>query len=529
MTEISLPINLFDASGFLWDIQGDGSISNGTIDAYDGGLILNGFPFLGTAQTEDNDREVAIGPVTVGGVELKRKIYVPEDQSWARFLEIVTNTSSSTVNYTVNLNANLGSDGATVLVGTSSGDNVFNTDDNWVVTDDFDGGGDPTLVHVIAGEEGIQPNAASLSFDNLNFQYNLTLAPGETQIIMHFAAQNPDQATALAKAPQLDELGLDALEGLSEEELQQIVNFAITPPPEVIGTEDSDVLSGTNGRDIISGLGGSDILQGLAGNDQINGGSGDDLINGGDGNDTVEAGTGDDLIFGEAGNDTLAGNEGQDDIFGGEGNDQINGGADSDRLLGEAGDDTITGEDGNDIIDGGEGNDSLEGGDDSDRLFGGNGNDGLTGGAGADILTGGFGDDTLNGGDGEDRLTGVDPNEVGSGVGFGAGEVDTFTGGSGRDTFVLGDSTRVYYEDSSPLTTGEFDYALISDFSASEDVIQLRGSADVYLLDFFTSTTGSIDAALIYDPGATARGEMIGILQNVSADLTFASSAFTFI
>jgi Ca2+-binding RTX toxin-like protein len=506
MTEISLPINLFDASGFLWDIQGDGSISNGTIDAYDGGLILNGFPFLGTAQTEDNDREVAIGPVTVGGVELKRKIYVPEDQSWARFLEIVTNTSSSTVNYTVNLNANLGSDGATVLVGTSSGDNVFNTDDNWVVTDDFDGGGDPTLVHVIAGEEGIQPNAASLSFDNLNFQYNLTLAPGETQIIMHFAAQNPDQATALAKAPQLDELGLDALEGLSEEELQQIVNFAITPPPEVIGTEDGDVLSGTNGRDIISGLGGADILQGLAGNDQINGGSGDDLINGGDGNDTVEAGTGDDLIFGEAGNDTLAGNEGQDDIFGGEGNDQINGGADSDRLLGEAGDDTLTGEGGNDTLDGGIGNDTLDGGNENDRLFGGSGND------------------TLTGGDGEDRLIGVD-----SGVGFGAGEVDTFTGSTGRDTFVLGDSTRVYYEDGNPLTTGEFDYALISDFNATEDVIQLRGSADVYLLDLFTTTTGTIEAALIYDPGVTARGEVVGILQNVSADLNLSSGAFTFV
>ncbi|MCA1995102.1 MAG: hypothetical protein LDL41_24095, partial [Coleofasciculus sp. S288] len=322
MTEIFLPTNLFDASGFLWDIQGNGNINDGTNDAYDGGLILNGFPFFETAQTEDNEREIVIGSANIDGIELTRKIYVPEDQSWARFLEIVTNTSSSTVNYTVDLYTNLGSDDSTVLVETSSGDTVFDTEDNWLVTDDFDGGGDPTMLHVIAGEDGIRPNAASLSFDNLNYQYNLTLAPGETQIVMHFAAQNPDQATALAKAPQLDDLELDALEGMSEEELQQVVNFATTPQPDLIGTEDDDILTGTNRGDRIYGLGGDDVLQGLGGNDQIFGDSGDD---------TVEGGTGDDNISGNAGDDSLAGNQGQDDILGGEGNDSINGGSNSDR------------------------------------------------------------------------------------------------------------------------------------------------------------------------------------------------------
>ncbi len=228
MTEVSLPINLFDSSGFLWDIQGDGNINNGTDDAYDGGLRLSDFPFFDNAQTEDNEREVAIGLASVNDVEVTRKVYVPEDQSWARFLEIVTNPSSSTVNYTVNLDTNLGSNGSTVLVDTSSGDTVFNTDDNWLVTDDFDGGGDPTMLHIIAGEEGIRPDAASLNFDDINFAYNLTLAPGETQIVMHFAAQNPDQATALLKAPELAALELDALSGMSEEEVQQVVNFFFT-------------------------------------------------------------------------------------------------------------------------------------------------------------------------------------------------------------------------------------------------------------------------------------------------------------
>jgi Ca2+-binding RTX toxin-like protein len=593
---ISLPINLFDASGFLWDIQGNGNINNGTIDAYDGGLILSGFPNFTTAQTEDNDREVVIGPATVNGVEVTRKIYVPADQSFARFLEIVTNTSSSTVNFTVNLNTNLGSDSQTTLVETSSGDNIFTPEDDWLVTDDFNGGGDPTLLHVLAGEDAIQPNAVSLSGDSLNYQYNLTLQPGETQIVMHFAAQNPDQATALAKAPALTALELDALAGISEEERQQVVNFSISPPVELIGTPDDDYLIGTNGVDIISGLDGDDVLSGLAGRDQIFGGNGDDFITAGNGNDTAEGGDGNDQISGEAGNDTITGGQGIDVIFGGEGNDSISGGSEDDRIFGEAGDDLINGDDGNDLIDGdtgndtltggqgidvifggegndsisggseddritgdlgddlingddgndlidgGEGNDSLSGGSGKDRIFGktgndqingddgndlidgGEGNDSLSGGSGEDRIFGGLGFDSLNGGDGNDQLVGVDRQS-----GFGTSEIDTLTGALGSDTFVLGDASRVYYDDGNPLTTGESDYALITDFNSSEDFLQLQGSAELYSLDFFTSSSGRIDAALIYDPGVLARGEVIAILEGVSPDLSVTAPSFTFV
>jgi Ca2+-binding RTX toxin-like protein len=341
MTDISLPIELFDSSGFRWDIQGNGSISDGSNDAYDGGLNLRDFPFLQTGQTEDSDREVILGPTTIGNVEVSRKIYVPEDQSWARFLEIITNTSSSTVNYTVNLDTNLGSDSETVVVNTSSGDNLFNTDDTWLVTDDVDAGSDPTLLHIIAGGGGIFPNTASQNSDNINFSYNLTLAPGETQIIMHFAAQSSDQATALARATDLEALGLDALSGMSQQEVQQVVNFSIGPSPEIIGTQGNDVLTGTNRGELISGLSGNDLIQGLGGNDTILGGSGNDRIASGRGNDSVEGGGGNDRIFGNGGNDTIRGNNGRDDILAGEGNDLINGGSNSDRILGEYGDDTL--------------------------------------------------------------------------------------------------------------------------------------------------------------------------------------------
>jgi hypothetical protein len=228
---ISLPVALYDGGGYQWDIQSDGNINNGTSDAYDGGLYLTGFPGFSSGVSEDNGREIVIGSATIGDVQVTRKIYVPTDQVWARYLEIVTNSTDSTINYTVNINTNLGSDGGTYLIRTSDGNTSFDPDDYWIVTDDYGNGeGDPTMLHVLPGD--VRPtyvySNASVSggSDALSYGYDLTLAPGETQIVMHFAAQNQDQATALTKGSQLAALGLDALAGISEEELSQVVNFS---------------------------------------------------------------------------------------------------------------------------------------------------------------------------------------------------------------------------------------------------------------------------------------------------------------
>jgi beta propeller repeat protein len=301
------------------------------------------------------------------------------------------------------------------------------------------------------------------------------------------------------------------------------------PPNEIIGTEGNDDITGTNRRDRISGLGGNDVIQALAGKDQILGGNGNDLIAAGHGNDTVEGGAGNDQISGNDDDDLLKGEAGRDNILGGDGNDTLNGGIDKDRLLGQAGEDNLVGEKGNDTLDGGEGNDALNGGADQDSIFGSRGNDSLVGETGADSLTGGLGNDSLDGGAGNDRLVGVDPVVAGSGGGFGAGEVDVLTGLSGSDTFVMGDKNRVYYSDGDSITTGESDYALITDFNASQDFIQLHGAIEQYSLDFYTVNGGRVDAALIFDPGNSARGELIGILQNVSSDLSLTNSAFAFV
>jgi ELWxxDGT repeat protein len=257
-------INLTDGAGFLWDITSSGAIQNGTSDAFDLGLRLAGnltFPFSGLQRlTEDGGREIVIGTAVFGDVQIIRKIYVPADQSYARFLEVVTNNGSASLTQRVPVFTDLGSDGGTVVVGTSSGDQLFSTADRWIVTDDVENAGDPVVTHVIAGAgAAVAPADVSVSTagGTLSYAYDLNLAPGETQVLMHFAAQNTARSTATAQAPLLEGLPSHALRGMSTAEIQAVVNFNTqglynaTPPQGVDADGHPVVYSAVSNQDSV--------------------------------------------------------------------------------------------------------------------------------------------------------------------------------------------------------------------------------------------------------------------------------------
>lgn len=144
--------------------------------------------------------------------------------------------------------------------------------------------------------------------------------------------------------------------------------------------------------------------------------------------------------------------------------------------------------------------------------FGGNAsspfnNDTLQGAAGNDNLFGGTGNDFLYGGTGNDMLTGSSATLV--------GEIDTLTGGAGKDTFNLGNGTQVFYDDGNPATGGKSDYALITDFNISADVIQLNATKNDYVLA--PSPKGLPDGTAIYrDKPGSEPNELIGIVKGRS-------------
>ena len=130
---------------------------------------------------------------------------------------------------------------------------------------------------------------------------------------------------------------------------------------------------------------------------------------------------------------------------------------------------------------------------------------------------------TLSATEGDDTLIGVNPNASNPGQ----GEIDTFTGLGGADTFVLGDTIQTYYDDGLINTAGVDDYALISDFNIEQqDVIQLSGTSTDYLLG--TSPNGLANGQGIFRQVSGQENELIGIVEGVTG-LTLNSPSFQFV
>jgi Ca2+-binding RTX toxin-like protein len=126
------------------------------------------------------------------------------------------------------------------------------------------------------------------------------------------------------------------------------------------------------------------------------------------------------------------------------------------------------------------------------------------------LLVGAAGNDSIFGGSGNDQLLGASDGLTNGGV----GEIDTLTGGSGADVFVLGTDTGVLYNDGNALNAGTADYALVTDYNVSQDFLQLKGSAS----DYFASATllgGVSGTGIFLETGST--DELIAIIQSGSA------------
>ncbi|MEM9154616.1 MAG: M10 family metallopeptidase [Cyanobacteria bacterium P01_F01_bin.33] len=174
---------------------------------------------------------------------------------------------------------------------------------------------------------------------------------------------------------------------------------------------------------------------------------------GGDGNNAL-------IVTDFSGKTTLEGHDGSDDLRGGMNDDVLEGGSGNDSLRGYFEDDTLQGGIGDDYLNGEIGNDELLGGD------------------GRDTLIGGIGNDVMVGGDGNDILTGVQVF-TGDHIFNGIDSQDVMTGGAGADRFDLGGPVNmtgdkaVFYVDTDATTSGDHDYALITDFDPLEDTLRL--------------------------------------------------------
>ncbi len=180
---------------------------------------------------------------------------------------------------------------------------------------------------------------------------------------------------------------------------------------------------------------------------------------------------------------------------------------------GEAFGDFLFGDSQVDIIDGLGGNDYLAGAGGNDLLFGWTGNDTIEGGTGSDLIMGEAGDDRLIGS--EFRGNYYDYPELinnpqafaNEPVGTDGGAIDTLLGGSGADTFVLGDYFSSHYRGSG--------YAVIKDFNPQEgDKLEVFGNVNEYAI-----STGEISGDGTQDLLIEYQGNLIGVLEDYTGTL----------
>jgi uncharacterized repeat protein (TIGR01451 family) len=184
-------------------------------------------------------RQLVFPAKTIGALSVQRKVFVPTNDTFIRWMNFFTNTSGAPVTFTMTTANNLGSDDFTTITGSSSGDNAAQVADTWVTT--FQSfakndptplkSGDPRIGHVLQGSGAPTP-VSNIFFADGNDQpywtYSITLAPGQTKAILNFATGQGTKAAAAAKAAALALLPANATQCLSTTELGQITNFAVS-------------------------------------------------------------------------------------------------------------------------------------------------------------------------------------------------------------------------------------------------------------------------------------------------------------
>ena len=208
------------------------------------------------------------------------------------------------------------------------------------------------------------------------------------------------------------------------------------------------------------------------------------------------------MLYGDETSNTLRGKQGDDRLYGRGGNDILLGDSGDDSLYGENGDDTLNGDEGNDYLNGGLGDDVLAGGDGDDTLIG------ASRSSLAWVLTPTFNSDSARLLGGLDRIP--DRNWL-----IDNKQVDSLTGGAGADAFVLSDWTSDWgsglFARNNYTSAGNEDYALITDFNPTEDLIRLSGKADDYILD---SAPADLPGGTAIYFGSNSSKDLVAILED---------------
>lgn len=212
-----------DAAGYTLGCRADvtgAMLSNSSLFLLDGSTSL--FPCLTAVQNDVAGRQLIYGPVGFGDVQISRKVFVPSAENFVRHLEVIENRGIEAVTLRAGSEVHLGSYDARYLEPPSANGNTY-------VVFSF---GSSLAAVVMAGPGAGLPMSTVFYSDSYigQFDWSLTLQPGERVALVHFALEGTDGdlSAIRSRAEALVNLSNPyALYGLSEEEKAAIVNFEV--------------------------------------------------------------------------------------------------------------------------------------------------------------------------------------------------------------------------------------------------------------------------------------------------------------
>lgn len=238
--------SFMDPAGFLWDYDdNNGEVDDGTNDAFDGygEMLVDGSTYYPddnhTCGPEDGGREFAFGPADMSGLTVTRKLYVSgSGTAFARWLDTVSNETSSPITVELGFEGNLGSDGDEIVLGTSDGDTDVEDTDAWAASDQDDGGGaddpeeDPSLGHLMDSargpvadrHDGWDERPDGDGYVEVRYD-NVTVEPGQTLTYMHVALQRATRDEARDDSVALGEAPPEAFAAMTLDELDRVQNW----------------------------------------------------------------------------------------------------------------------------------------------------------------------------------------------------------------------------------------------------------------------------------------------------------------
>ena len=180
-----------DSGGGRWDIQHYGSVYRGKSYCYSGGMYLQvgGTKFQTSNYTgwTNKEGELELGPWRHGNLTVYRRIKAFKKHPVARWLDILENTTGSSVTVQVAIYTNVKY--SVTSSKASSGGRNFGAKDWAIWTKGSSSRGYPTLHVVTTPGARIRPTV-SLSGSQIHTRYNLTIPAGKTVVLCHFESQD---------------------------------------------------------------------------------------------------------------------------------------------------------------------------------------------------------------------------------------------------------------------------------------------------------------------------------------------------